>query len=133
MKDSVLSSDFDEDIAKYKKKSRRPSIRKSNHKHNYQPCVFESEKIILDKTRGFVNSGEHEFSMGEYCPICGKIRSTGRKWFTYVPISPGSHILCLEPTEEAKKELNPYTRTIPTFSLKDRFTQKYVDLNECNP
>lgn len=129
MSNLFLSAGLDDDVAKHRKKSKRSVGKKSNHKHNYQPCVFEYPKIVIDKAHGIVNSDEPEFSMGEYCPVCGKIGSTGRKWFTHVPIKPGSHIVRLEPIEEAKRELDPTTRTLPTFALRDRFLQKYVELD----
>lgn len=114
-----------EETPKYKKKSRRRTTRKANHKHNFQPCVFEYDGIELDKAHGFVK--KPDVMGGWYCPTCGKIGMADNfKWYEdrlgWALLHTGHH------TEEAKRELSPETRTLPTFYLKEGWSQKYVEL-----
>lgn len=118
--------DYQEDVAKYRKKSQKKTPRKSKHKHDYQPCVLQYERAEFDKVHGFTPTGIEE-RVGSYCPICGKIGEVDfiRWWFTAWN---QEHSTCWsEPTEEAKRELNPETRTLPTFWAGDMFA-KYVDI-----
>lgn len=124
-----MRNDFDDDVARYHKKSKRKPPAESKHKHEFKPCVFEYEDIIFDNAHGFINKPEHSFAMGGYCHICGKIGATNHIWTSIVPVKPNSTAVCVVDTEEARAELDPSTRTLPTFFLKDRWFQKYVDLN----
>ena len=116
---------YSDEVMPYKKKSNRKPPKKSKHKHDYQPCVFEYNGIRLDKAHGFVPDSKTGF--GSYCTICGKIGSYGdERWTRWVPVNggPAGHS---EYTEEAKAELNPETRTLPTFRIEDIWSQKFVD------
>lgn len=118
----------DRDNLKYRKKSRRKSPKKANHKHEFQPCVFEYEGVEFNSIHGIIPTSEHQFSMGGYCRICGKIGDTSHQWTRLVNVKPDSCAVRVEDTEEAKRELNPETRTLPTFFLERRWFQKYVNI-----
>lgn len=124
-----MNDAFDDDVVRYRKKSKRRPPAKSKHKHEFQPCVFEYEDIMFDRARGFINKPEHSFRMGGYCPVCGKIGITDHEWMRTVPVKPGGSAVRIVNTEDTERELNPATRTLPTFFLEDRWGQKYVDLN----
>lgn len=117
--------DYMDDQMPHKKKAKRKGIKKTDHKHDFQPCVFEYSTEKFDKHRGMLPSTEE--SIGSYCTICGKI---GDKYcplvFEFVPFRQGGHIGRNEHTEEAKRELNPETRTFPTFHLNDYFRDKFI-------
>lgn len=107
------------DEMRYRKKSNSPAPPKAKHKHQYQDCLFEIDWQELDKANGFVPSTEIVF--GSYCPICGKIGGAKKDWYIYI-----NKIWRYEYTDEAKKELDESTRTLPLFRIKD-FTQKYIE------
>lgn len=114
----------DNEETPYKKKMRRKPSKKARHKHDYQPCVFEYDGIRLDKAHGFVPSPNMGF--GSYCTICGKIGGSDHdRWSRWVPVNggPAGHS---EYTEEAQIELNPETRTLPTFRVEDIWSQKFI-------
>ena len=119
---------FFDEPPRYKKKSKSKSPSKSKHKHQYQDCLFEMDWQELDKDKGFVPTTKLVF--GVYCPDCGNIGSIeswcgGKsKWWKHDKVNGSIH-----PTysDEALKELNENTRTLPLFRIKD-FTQKFVDI-----
>lgn len=113
-----------DEVTPYKKKTRRKPPKKAKHKHDYQPCIFEYDGIRLDKAHGFVPNPNTGF--GSYCTICGKIGdSDHNRWTRWVPINggPAGHS---EYTEAAQIELNPETRTLPTFRIDNIWSQKFV-------
>lgn len=108
--------DVDETV-RYRKKAKRKSVVKCGHKHVFVPCVVEYPKEWWQKEH--LRSGEYIPTLASYCTICGRV---------------GSHAYCgsvrLRPSEYTDTELtelNPETRTLPTFRCNDYFT-KYVDL-----
>ena len=114
---------------RYRKKSKRKVAPKAKHKHNFVPCVFEFNGVQLDRAKGFIP--KPDVGLGYYCPICGKIGNGDiDQWFQWVPMRPGSKAGRSEYTDLAKTELDPTTRTLPTFWLDDRWGQKYVTLPE---
>lgn len=120
--------DYENEVAPYKKKSTKKAPPKSKHKHDFKPCVFEYDSVRLDKAHGFVP--KPDLMLGSYCPICGKIGSADGFWRQWVPVKPGSAAGRSEYTEDALKELNPETRTLPTFRLDDWIGQKFVSFEE---
>lgn len=114
-----------DEIPRYKKKAKPKTTPKAKHKHKYEPCVLEYEypdsiAMLNHKTKGC--------TISSYCPICGKIGSCDvTRWYKPVKTGDGYKI---ELTEEAKQELNPTTRTVPTFWVDDWLFPKYVDLSE---
>lgn len=115
----------DEDFTKYKKKSKSKPPKKAKHKHDFRPCVFEYDGIRFDRAHGFVP--DPKTSIDCYCTICGKIggdmQDDYEQW-----IQTESNAWHLEYTEAGKKELDEYTRTLPTFRIDDRFHQKFVNI-----
>lgn len=55
----------DNELTRYtgSKKYKRSPKKKSNHKHNYLPCIVES----------VLNAHLH-YGLGKYCDICGKVQ-----------------------------------------------------------
>lgn len=111
----------------YKKKAKRKPVSKARHKHEYSPCVFEYDSIRFDDMHGIVPTPA--VSIGAYCSVCGKVGSLERsEWMRWVPTRKGGTAGRSEYTERAKRELNPSTRTLPTFRLDNGPFQKYVCL-----
>ncbi len=104
--------------------------KKSKHKHIYEPCVLGLTVPKYDKRYGFVD--ETQLSIGSYCPVCGKIGLyklyEDDRWYEEI-LKPAGSFGCYgkQPTEEAQREFNPETRTLPFFKLTD-YLQKEVEL-----
>lgn len=109
--------------------TKKPNI-KRNPKEN-RPCVFEFSGIQLSKEYGW--QPKLEIELGSYCTICGKIHiGDFERWTVWTPVKPGSKAGRSVYTEEAMRELNEETRTLPMFHIEDRLKQKYVDLGGLN-
>lgn len=113
--------DFDE-VVRYKKKSTKRPPKKANHKHIFEPCVFETKGIKFDIAHGIVD-GPSEYRMGSYCKICGRVGPEDRKWWDMID----NRFCRSKYTKEAELQLNPETRTLPAFRLDDHF-QKFVSI-----
>lgn len=125
-----MSSFGYDDIPRHKKKSKRKPPKKANHKHEFSPCVLEFEIPRFDKQHGQVMVKDARID--GYCPICGKIdrpQDWERWWTSEVRYSGFSHAFLVQSSEEAKRELNPATRTLPTFWVDDWISPKYVSLS----
>lgn len=118
----------DEAVVRYRKKRKKKQPKKADHKHEYVDCVFDFNPETI---RYII--GNKESSIGSYCPTCGKIGDVGprdglggrwKKDFSEDPsfVAPGW-------TEDAYREFDPETRTLPSFVLND-FFQKYVEIKE---
>ena len=117
--------DFMDDQMPHKKKAKKNGIKKADHKHDFHPCIFEYSTEKFDKHRGMLPATEE--SLGSYCTICGKIGAQYFPWaFDFTPLRQGGRIGRYEYTAEAKKELNPETRTVPKFHLNDFFKDKFI-------
>ena len=119
----------DDEIMRYRKKAQKNTPKKSNHKHEYVNCVYGFNGQKFSRERGF--EPVPELSIGTYCPVCGKIGTTydegeGRwvEWGKRGPLLT-SH----QWTDEAKREFDESTRTLPYFWVDDNWFQKYVELN----
>ena len=122
---------FTEDVPKYRKKSTKKPPKKAKHKHLCEPCVIERPADLYKKEHE--RSGEIKPDIYSYCPICGKIgdfRPDKDRWYTTVRRQ-GVAFSFLEtvPTEEGARELNPATRTLPTFRVYE-YCPKTVDLED---
>lgn len=118
---------YDDEVTPYKKKAQRKPPKKAKHKHDYHPCIFEYNGIRLDKAHGFVPDQKTGF--GSYCTICGKIGEVDyTMWMNLTPIGNGKAYRS-EYTYDAKDELNPATRTLPTFYIEDIWAQKFVAID----
>ena len=127
--------DFTNDIPKYRKKSTAKPPAKSKHKHVYEPCLFEYPAHWYMKShehmmyeRGHIKKS---LRFGSYCPICGKTGEIDlKRWWTSVKKHDGIHSYIESIyTEEAERELNPVTRTLPVFSI-DSWSAKFVDISK---
>ena len=118
---------FEEEVMPHKKKSNKKTPTKSDHKHEFVPCVVGFNMPRYDRKKGMVPTPTEQIS--SYCPVCGKIGLQDHQcwweWESWKGTRAGSYV----PTEEAKRELNPETRTLPTFWIGDMFA-KYVNLEE---
>ena len=122
---------YNDDEVRYKKKSNSRPPKKANHKHLCEPCIISypnewwaKEHLRTDKTHDVI---------GIYCPICGKIGELKdrARWYMKDTVFVGNvqfteNVL----TEEGKKEMNPETRTLPTFKVKDPFDKFVVLVDE---
>lgn len=123
--------DIFEDVPKYKKKSKKKGLSRSKHKHEYINCVFWQHERILDDVKGFIFGPEIKYSIGAYCPICGKIGTTYDSSWT---VNNKDYSVCFmtvfktEWNDAAKREFDEKTRTLPCFQLNDgEFFQKFVN------
>lgn len=128
----VVNALSDEDIRNRRQKiSRTKPPKKATHKHIYEPCVFEFNSPRFTKDHGVVYD-KPGACIGAYCPVCGKVGDLPERerWYASRYISHPTFGSCIEPyeTDECKNELNPATRTLPTFWVEDRWFTKYVDL-----
>ena len=125
--------DFYDKEMKHRKKSQKRTPKKHNHKHDFQDCIFEWDNPQGKLTeKGFIL--KHEMLGGTYCTICRKVGSIESEWWStskkmsfdwYNRICEGK-IIRYEISERAKKEINPKTRTLPTFYLVDGWGTKYI-------
>ena len=104
----------------YKKKRRRRKPKKADHAHEWDECVY-----------GLSFAGNFELSIGTYCPICGKIGipTYYTKWKNHLKSDGGD--VYSEWSEEAEREFDPNTRTLPYFDI-DLFVTKFVELEDNN-
>ena len=115
------------DIPKYRKKSTARPPAKAKHKHVYEPCLIEHPADWWNKPHE--RSGKTTLRFATYCPICGKTDSADHdRWVTTVKKHNGvvsylEHVY----TEEAERELDPATRTLPVFKT-DGWGEKFVDI-----
>ena len=122
--------DIPSDVPKYQKKYTAKPPAKAKHKHVYEPCLLERPADWWRKKHE--QCGETDLAFSSYCPVCGKVGPVDvERWW----ISKKCYSIGLEPyiknegTEEAKRELNPKTRTLPVFKVDDPFA-KFVDIGE---
>lgn len=123
--------DIPNDVPKYKKKSTAKPPAKAKHKHVYEPCILEQLEEWHRKPHERKTNETH-LRFASYCPICGKVGDTDvDRWRTYVKKHNGfCSYLETVLTEEAERELNPMTRTLPVFYIGDQWRPKYVDIGE---
>lgn len=113
-----------DDEMRYRKKSKKHGLKRSNHKHDYHPCVYEFNGVTYDSTYGFVP--KKDIILGQYCIICGRIKLVTPE--NYKDFS-ASNLFQDKYNFLGNKEINPETRTIPTFWIDDIWKQKFVDLD----
>lgn len=118
--------DYMDEGLPYKKKSQAKPPKKSKHKHIYEPCILEFNDLRFSKEYGMVYDVPSARISG-YCPVCGKVGSPGEeeRWYKTRPYGMG--FLSVK-TEEHERELNPETRTLPTFWVDDPYFPKYVEV-----
>ena len=122
---------FTDDIPKYKKKSQKSPPKKAKHKHLNDPCIIEIPSDGWKKPHE--RSGKMTPYFYAYCPICGKVTGYNpdkERWWAREERYNGSfHFYETVPSAEGAKELDPTTRTLPTFRSDDIFP-KFVDLED---
>ena len=126
-----MSIDIPNDIPKYQKKSTARPPAKAKHKHVYEPCLVEQLELWYCKPHER-KSNKTMLRFKTYCPICEKVGPQDTKrWWTSVKKHNGfCSYLETVPTEEAERELNPATRTLPVFYVGDQWSPKFVELEE---
>lgn len=119
----------DEEIPRHRKKSQAKPPKKSKHKHIYEPCIIEYPTDWYYKEHE--RSGERRSNFYGFCPICGKVGETDQgRWWTEDLGYVGHYLVHnTVPTEEGARELNPETRTLPTFFSDSPFP-KTVNIEE---
>lgn len=107
--------DHFDDVVRYKKRSKSKPPKKADHKHRYEPCVLEYNFPYGGdlRVRGF--EPVRRCRIDGYCPVCGKVGAVSmERWYD----SPGwGYKQTL--SDDAKRELDPSTRTLPTFDVGD--------------
>lgn len=86
-----------------------------DHAHEYRPCILEG------------TGGGQSARIAMYCTVCGRIGGApGSRWERWIPVNggPAGHMAY---TEEAERELNPETRTLPAFAVDDIWAAKLVN------
>lgn len=115
-----------DDVPRYKKKAKRKTRPKANHKHEFVNCVFEYNEIELDQAHGFVQ--KPELSIGMYCPVCGKIGTMiDRAYTNDINFWPSKQDFRTKFwNDDARREFDENTRTLPFFRI-DKFFAKYIE------
>ena len=117
---------MENEIMPYKKKSTRKPPKKAKHEHRHAECILEYPWEQFDPTHGKTTAPKCR--AGSYCIVCGKIGKVDwESWMTTHRVLGG---FAVEPTDQYVRELDPETRTLPTFRIADYFRTKYVDLPE---
>ena len=124
-------SDEDGPHHRRQKISKAKPPKKSKHKHVFEPCVLEFTHPYgkLTKEHGF--QPERRASIGGYCPICGKVGPIDVSRWVRQTFHDDLKMLyyMTKWSDEALQELNPETRTLPTFDIGDEWLfPKFVDL-----
>lgn len=64
---------MNDEIPKYKKKSKHTPPKKSDHKHNKVKCIVKRNFI-------YGNKPDTWYMLGWYCPICNKVQGETFEW-----------------------------------------------------
>lgn len=116
------------EVARYKKKSTGSGLKKSNHKHIYEPCVLAYPCDWWNKGPLFLRKMNR--TIRGYCPVCGKLGDIKDKsrWYREAHKTLGGYLIYETVlTEEGEREMNPRTRTLPYFEVADLFI-KFVEI-----
>lgn len=126
--------DYMEETPRYRKKAKPNTPPKAKHKHYYEPCVFEFNGCQYTKAHG-ITYDKPSAKIAAYCPVCGKAGTIldvdPDRWERRVEVNTRSMFhkaYGTEPTEECLRELNPETRTLPTFWVDSPYFTKQVQL-----
>lgn len=119
--------EYRDDGMPYKKKAKPKPVNKSKHKHVYKPCVFEYPEDWYQKEH--LRSGKRKLEIHMYCTICGKrsfIDDIDR-WYQQEKAGDIPYLAFRRvPTPECERELDPATRTLPTFYSDNVFVKYFV-------
>lgn len=111
-----IQNEIVEEISKYKKKKKSDTsnaTKKSNHKHDYKPCLIKYKYKFNSE---FIN-------IVSYCTICGKIGKNLDKNRSQIDRCNDGQIHLLKNNEIIERNSD-----IPLFELDD-FSKDCVDLN----
>lgn len=111
----------DDAETKYKKKSASKPPKKSKHKHEYVPCVFNIPTEDWSPVHGMVDA--KTLVEGTYCRICGKVgeRSLWRTTEVYDEET-GARLLKLSSKSEMEAAANKLIASgTPVFSLQTKY------------
>lgn len=124
---TVKSAALPELEPRHKKEAQTRAPKKSNHKHHWEQCVLEFERQSFSMARGVVLVPDRSFCA--YCPVCGKLNygATDRDRWWYHPDA----YHCVH-SDEALRELDPKTRTLPSFHVDDPLRTKFVEVEEAS-
>lgn len=118
-----------EETPRYRKKSTAKPPKKSKHKHLVEPCILEHPVDWWNKPHN--RRRKNQVNIGGYCPICGKLGDLKDKslWYGKDTVFIGNYQFTESVlTKEGEKEMNPATRTLPTFYVDDPFA-KFVEIS----
>lgn len=116
----------DDETPRYRKRAKKKTPKKSDHRHAFRNCVFVMPSVRFDEAHGLVQEPDTVFSIGTYCPVCGKIGTTiDQEWLSE---DTGPWLLHWERrwSERARREFTESTRTLPCFRIGDEWFPKYV-------
>jgi hypothetical protein len=118
----------DDETPRYRKRAKKKTPKKTDHRHEFRNCVFLMPSIRFDEAHGIVREPDTLFSIGTFCPVCGKIGTT-IDW-EWISEDAGPRPLHWERcwSERARREFAESTRTLPCFHLDDEWFTKYVTL-----
>ena len=72
---------YNDETPCYRKRAKKITPKKSNHKHEFLNCVFVMPSTRFDEAHGIVHEPDTKYSIGTYCPVCGKIGDIiDREW-----------------------------------------------------
>ena len=119
------STEVFDDVPRYKKKSQKTGRKRADHKHVYENCVFGWPKLHYEAERGLLYGPDIEYSVGTYCPVCGKIGDS--KDISWTDVSRrdrrGFCGYSREWSDAALREFDEATRTLPFFFLSEGLFQ----------
>lgn len=111
-----------DEFPRYRKKAKKKTPKKSDHKHVFEYCVINE----LDN-----KYAKEVYRIGCYCPVCGKIGDCHGDlerdgWLYNAAKLP---FYRREWSDKALREFDANTRTLPYFEVADFFA-KYVKLDD---
>lgn len=99
----------EDQIGKYKKRSKKKGLKRSNHKHTYKKCILHIEK-------------DDSYWLSAYCTICGKLKDID--WIIEENEKDGLSTIILD------KELYEKYKGIYEIKKVKSYKDKYVKLED---
>lgn len=111
----------EQEIPKYKKKSKAKGLKRSKHKHEYKPCLVHLEEEIPSINEPSGKRKVDSYFYAEYCTICGKL--TNPKFIEGKPLEERPEYSVMLTNEEIKEKY----KDLEVKEVQDYF-QKYVSV-----
>lgn len=111
----------DQEIPKYKKKSKSKGLKRSKHKHTYKPCLLHLEEEIPNINEPNGRKKTDNYYYAEYCTICGRL--TNEKYIEGKPWEEHSGYSVMLTNEEIKEKY----KGLEVKEIQD-FFQKHVTI-----